>query len=66
MNKGLIARVSTTINASSADVWQALVIPDAIKDYMFGATVTSEWVVGSPVVWKGEWQGRAYNEVPGR
>ena len=29
---------------------------------MFGATVTSDWVVGSPIVWIGEWQGRAYED----
>jgi uncharacterized protein YndB with AHSA1/START domain len=62
MNKGLIANVSTTINAPSAELWQALVTPAAIKEYMFGTTVTSDWVVGSPIVWKGEWQGRAYED----
>src|SRR5712664_4207256 len=62
MNKGLIANVSTTIDAQSADVWQALVTPAAIKEYMFGTTVTSDWVVGSPIVWKGEWQGRAHED----
>jgi len=62
MNKGVIANVSTTIDAPSADVWQALVTPAAIKEYMFGTTVTSDWVVGSPIVWKGEWQGRAYED----
>jgi len=62
MNKGLIANVSTTIDAPSADVWQALVTPAAIKEYMFGTTVTSDWIVGSPIVWKGEWQGRAYED----
>ena len=62
MNKGVIANVSTTIDAPSADGWQALVTPAAIKEYMFGTTVTSDWVVGSPIVWKGEWQGRAYED----
>ena len=62
MNKGLIANASTTINAPSADVWQALVTPAAIKEYMFGTTVTSDWVVGSPIVWKGEWEARAYED----
>ena len=62
MNQGLIASVSTTITAASADVWQALVTPAAIKEYMFGTTVTSDWVVGSPISWKGEWQGRAYED----
>jgi uncharacterized protein YndB with AHSA1/START domain len=62
MNKGLIANASTTISAPSAELWQALVTPAAIKEYMFGTTVTSDWVVGSPIVWKGEWQGRAYED----
>jgi uncharacterized protein YndB with AHSA1/START domain len=62
MNTGLIASASVTIAAPAADVWEALVTPAAIKAYMFGATVTSDWVVGSPIVWTGEWQGRAYED----
>jgi uncharacterized protein YndB with AHSA1/START domain len=62
MNTGLIARASVTIAAPPADVWEALVTPAAIKAYMFCATVTSDWVVGSSIVWTGEWQGRAYQD----
>ena len=62
MNTGLIARATVTIAAPAADVWEALVTSAAIKTYMFGATVTSDWVVGSPIVWAGEWQGRAYED----
>ena len=62
MNAGLIARASVTIAAPPADVWEALVTPAAIKAYMFGATVTSDWIVGSPIVWTGEWQGRSYED----
>jgi uncharacterized protein YndB with AHSA1/START domain len=62
MITGLIARASVTVAAPAADVWEALVTPRAIKAYMFGATVTSEWVVGSPIVWTGEWQGRGYED----
>jgi uncharacterized protein YndB with AHSA1/START domain len=62
MNTRLIARASVTITAPAGDVWDALVTPAAIKTYMFGATVTSDWVVGSPIVWTGEWQGRAYED----
>ena len=51
-----------TIAAPAAEVWEALVTPAAIKDHMFGAAVMSEWVVGSPIVWKREWRGRAYEE----
>src|SRR5260221_5682539 len=52
--------VKTT--APTADVWEELVKPAAIKTNMFGATVTSDWVTGSPIVWIGEWQGRAHED----
>jgi uncharacterized protein YndB with AHSA1/START domain len=62
MNSGLIARASVTIAAPAAEVWEALVTPAAIKAYKCGATVTSDWVVGSPIVWIGEWQGQPYED----
>ena len=62
MDKNLIARASVTINAPSAKVWDALVNPEAIKHYMFGAKVVSDWHEGSPIVWKGEWQGKPYED----
>jgi len=62
MDKNLIARASISINARREDVWNALVNPEAIKHYMFGATVVSGWREGSPIVWKGEWQGKSYED----
>jgi uncharacterized protein YndB with AHSA1/START domain len=62
VNQGLIARASLTIGAPRAEVWEALVNPAAIKQYMFGARVVSDWQEGSPIVWKGEWQGKAYED----
>jgi uncharacterized protein YndB with AHSA1/START domain len=57
-----IAQASITIDAPKAEVWQALIDPDAIKQYMFGTTVTSQWRQGAPIRWKGEWQGKAYED----
>jgi uncharacterized protein YndB with AHSA1/START domain len=37
MNENFIAKASIAINASRQAVWQALMSPDAIKEYMFGA-----------------------------
>ena len=62
MNNDLIARASITINAPRERVWQALVTPEAIRQYMFGTNVVSAWREGSPIVWKGEWQGRSYED----
>jgi uncharacterized protein YndB with AHSA1/START domain len=60
MDKGLIARASVTINAPSNQVWDALVNPEAIRQYMFGAQVVSDWREGHPIIWRGEWQGKPY------
>ncbi len=62
MDKKLIARASITINAKAAMVWQALVNPEDIRQYMFGTTVVSDWHEGSPIIWKGEWQGKPYQD----
>lgn len=62
MNENFIAKASIAINASRQAVWQALMSPDAIKEYMFGARVDSDWREGSPISWKGEWQGKPYED----
>ena len=62
MRNDLIAKASTTIKASSAVVWDALVNPESIKKYMFGTTVTTDWREGSTIKWKGEWQGKSYED----
>jgi hypothetical protein len=36
--------------------------PKIIKQYMFGSDVISDWHEGSPIVWKGEWQGKPYED----
>ena len=61
-DKELIANASITINAPAAQVWEALVRPDMIKQYMFGTNVVTDWKEGSPIVWRGEWQGKAYED----
>ncbi len=62
MNRGLIAKVEIGIDAPIAKVWDALVNPETIKQYMFGTNVVSDWQEGHPIVWKGEWQGKAYED----
>ena len=62
MDKNHIAKACVSINASTEKVWDALVDPQAIKQYMFGTNVLSDWKEGSPIVWKGEWQGKAYED----
>jgi len=60
--RGLVANASVGINAPIRAVWDALVNPEVISQYMFGTTVVSEWKKGSPIVWRGTWKGRAYED----
>lgn len=62
MAQNLIANASIAIDASRAKVWEALVTPEAIKQYMFGTSVTSDWKEGSPITWSGEWEGTSYED----
>jgi len=50
------------IDAPLADVWNALVYPETIKHYMFGTNAMSDWQEGSAITWKGEWQGKPYED----
>jgi uncharacterized protein YndB with AHSA1/START domain len=58
----LVAHANATIRAPVSKVWDALVNPDLIKKYMFGATVVSDWKQGSSIVWKGEWKGKPFED----
>jgi len=62
MSTNLLAKATIPINTTTERVWNALVNPDAIKQYMFGTNVVSEWREGSPITWQGEWQGKSYED----
>lgn len=62
MKRGIVARATTEIEAPVSRVWDALVNPDAIREFMFGTTVSSDWREGSPITWSGEWQGKKYED----
>lgn len=62
MEHELLARVTTKIHAPVQSVWEALVSPRALKAYLFGAEVTSDWREGRPITWRGEWLGKPYED----
>lgn len=57
-----VATASTVVEAPKQEVWEALTDPDLISRYMFGTEVSTDWEVGSPITWKGEWDGRSYQD----
>ncbi|MDE1860209.1 MAG: SRPBCC domain-containing protein [Candidatus Micrarchaeota archaeon] len=61
-DKDLIVKVQIEVNAPIERVWDALTNPKAIKKYMLGADAVSEWREGSSIVWRGEWNGKKYED----
>lgn len=59
---GYTAEATTEIAAPADRVWKALTDPDEIKQWMFGSQVETDWEPGSPIRWKGEFQGKSYED----
>ena len=64
MAETFVARVSMTIDAPRSKVWDALIDPERIKQYILASDVVSEWRERSSIVWKSEFQGRPF-EIKG-
>ncbi len=62
MTETFIAEKRVNINAPVDVVWQALIDPTLVKQYMHGTDMQTTWEVGSPITWKGEWQGKTYED----
>ncbi len=65
MNKPLIVKNSITISAPASKVWDALTNPEETKKYMFGCETVSDWKPGSPLLWKGNYEGKEMVFVKG-
>ena len=59
---GYLAVAEIDIDAPTARVWDVLTSPDQLKQLWFGAEVDTDWQVGSPITWSGEWEGKPYQD----
>jgi uncharacterized protein YndB with AHSA1/START domain len=62
MERQHVSRASIAIEASSADVWDALVNPATVKAYFFGAEVHSDWKEGRSITFTGAFNGNSFHE----
>lgn len=58
----LVATAEIDIVAAPSQVWAALTDPAQIKKYFFGTEVVTDWQVGGPILWKGEYDGKRYED----
>jgi uncharacterized protein YndB with AHSA1/START domain len=57
-----VATAETEIAATPDEVWKALTEPKLIEEYMFGTHVETDWKPGSRIVWKGDYDGKRYED----
>ena len=62
MKSEITANAIINIKATASEVWRALTVPELIKQYFFGTEAISDWQEGSPIVFKGEWEGKSYED----
>lgn len=62
MPSELTTRISITIAAPRASVWEALTDPELIRRWFFGVETETDWAEGSSIVHRGEYQGRPYED----
>lgn len=58
----MAASASIVIQAPTAKVWEHLTRPELIKKYFFGTQVETDWKPGSPIYWRGTWEGKTYED----
>lgn len=56
------SKASIIINAPIEQIWDALTKPEQVKEYFFGTDLDTTWEVGTPIFFRGEWEGKAYED----
>ncbi len=62
MPQNLTATKSIAIAASPGRVWEALTDPAQVQQYMWGSEVVSDWQQGSPLIYRGVWEGKPFED----
>ena len=54
--------VSTLVQAGLTETWRMLVDPARASELWWGSTVESDFQPGHPIVWKGTWEGKPFED----
>jgi uncharacterized protein YndB with AHSA1/START domain len=60
--KNITGKTTIEIKAPASRVWDALTRPEQIKQYLFGTDTVTDWKVGSPITFKGVYDGKTYED----
>src|SRR3954462_7520416 len=60
--RGHVAEAGVEIAAAPARGWGVFTDPAAVREFMFGTELETDWRVGGPIRGHGVWQGREYTD----
>jgi uncharacterized protein YndB with AHSA1/START domain len=60
--ENLTLKTNITFKAPIEEVWKGITDPSIVKQYFFGTNLKSDWKVGSPITFSGEWEGHKYED----
>ena len=52
----------TTVKAPVDKVWDALTNPEIVKQYFFGSDLVTDWKVGNPIIFQGDYESKPYKD----
>lgn len=58
----LTVKQSIAIETDACKVWDALTNPDKVRMYFFGTTLLTDWRIGSPIIFQGQYEGQQYKD----
>ncbi len=62
VDKNLKFEYTEKLDASPAEVWDALTNKEKVKQYFFGTEVSSEWEPDAEITFSGNWEGTEYTD----
>lgn len=62
MPENLVAKAEQSIDAPPVRVWEALTDLTLVSSYYFGTELETDWRVGSPMTFRGNWEGKPYED----
>ena len=57
-----VARAEIEVRAPRRAVWRLLTSNGSHPEILGGAEIVSDWRLGSRIVWRGEWEGRSFED----
>jgi uncharacterized protein YndB with AHSA1/START domain len=61
-NMAFTAKIQITLHAPIEKVWDYLTNPIHVKQYSFGSELVTTWKPGTPIFFRGEWEGTPYED----